>query len=373
MLKISDFNIPCLILKSCCKALDCPFMDLELDFDLDQDDNCDNIYISSGKIHVSNPDSLSKLMLRIVFLYLHHFSEMFGKSPFVSDEQKNVTNGLITDFIGYLCKDELQNEKAESTIMRLSQFPIIWILMADIIQPVYEVEQKNTMIICTSCAYIDAAKYVGENDIVSIEKLNKCKEPFIFLNADLRNTPYQTAALFIEAIRAWGLEPYRVLQDILSSDLREKLVGAAKLAFDTDDKVYSFVVSLITLSGVSNQIEQLTNPKDVGKDLVKHISKFAQYGFGSDRSGNSWWYLGLIENLLSPTRGPDFTTHKSLEELAAPLRKRLAEERKKSGRDGLNYEALLEIKNKDEDEKVDNPHIKDISILEKLLSTDRIW
>ena len=370
MLTINDYKIPSLLLKSFCKARGCDFVNLEIEFDLLKSDSIEDVCFKNNKIYISNPSSLIFTIKRILHVYMDQFEIICGKTLFMSEEEKKNIIVFINEFINNLsCKTKIDKPVAS----KLYQFPLQWIILNDIIAPIYKVKIPNYLVITCHSPVIDVSNYL---DTDKVKIVGEYKEPIIFMNADIAvYSPCYCASLLVESIKSCGLNVHDVIKDILSSSIKNKLIGISKLAFESNKDTNSFLLFLITFSGVYNTIEQVImdnhiSDSEKNEDFSSKLNKYAQFGFGSDADNtvSSWWYLGLIERMLAPSRGPDFTAHQVLEELGKALREKIEKARNKKGRDGLSYEYLLRIKN-EENEKGDKKPV----ILEKSLSTDRIW
>ena len=98
----------------------------------------------------------------------------------------------------------------ELYIQGLYQRPLVWILLKDIVCPIYNTTLKNIRIVAGDNPQSDIARYYekGEIDVGDFENY-----PFIFLN-EVDNKPVLNALLFIEALKAHELDPVKVLLDV---------------------------------------------------------------------------------------------------------------------------------------------------------------
>jgi hypothetical protein len=82
--------------------------------------------------------------------------------------------------------------------------------------------------------------------------------------------------------------------------------------------------------------------------------------------GQAWWYLGLIEKLLDPARGPDWSIHEQLQEETQVLWDKIEAEKIKRGLDPLPMELLLRVQSEDF-------HQPGHYTIQKLLADNRVW
>ena len=169
------------------------------------------------------------------------------------------------------------------------------------------------------------------------------------------------ACLIRSCIEIHGLNVQEVLKSILESNVRDKMLGAAKLCFKKDEEYDDFVVILEYMAGIENNIEKtISGTKTAQYQQLSNSSAF------SDGLTSTWWFLGIIERLLEPVRGSDWSTYRELEPLHKALWDRIEKKRKEKGREGLTYEALLRVRSEE-------TKPEDIKLIEKNLSSDRVW
>lgn len=360
MYKISDFVIPMRVIQSACRAKQQPFIDLPVRFSNDSPE----ILMQDGTIMAGHPSSLSQTFYNIIYAYFDNFQNINQVSLFDSDIQKSdvlvMTSGFLRS-LSYSVNSFPESKPSSPVVNYLYRWAVIWTIMKDLICPAFQVPIKNCKVVSFCSPYIDTSiyvddKYMKKNNIVSE------KTPFIFCNADMEYGPCLNAALLLSAIEAHGLNPAEVISEIYYSELKNQLVGFADLAFVDSKKSNDFISLLLTMSGLHNFSEDLIgNSVKVagGFDIIKYAQSWDQvYG--------NWWYLGLIERMLEPVRGSDWSTHQRLQPFLDALWSKIEKERKKRGRDGLNYESLLRIK----DGEITPDQVK---LIERNLASDRVW
>ena len=356
MRQISDFIVPCNILKSICRARHTSFVDLPVIIDQEQP-----FGLRNGSLCVGESPHIGFTYYKIVSLYLKYFNDICDIPGFQTDEQK--VNTLTLSFAhirGLMTNDELLPGAVpiEPVAMRLYSQPLIWIIMKDIICPVYSEQPINLKIVACQSSYYDTRFWeIGDPDSPG------CEEDTIFWNTGIEDLACSQAMLLLAAIDGHRLNAREVVSDLLESVLADKLIGAARLSFKDDTAVDDFIAYLSSYSGSKHMYDKFMakTSSSFGK-----MMKTAQFGLDSDMLSGTWWFMGLIEKMLEPSRGADWSTYKRLSPFYEELMKKIEAARKKKGRAGLSYEALLRIK----DGEIDP---EKIAILEKELSSDRIW
>jgi hypothetical protein len=88
---------------------------------------------------------------------------------------------------------------------------------------------------------------------------------------------------------------------------------------------------------------------------------------------NQFWQLGLIEQMIEPTRGSDWTVYENLEPYVKEFWDKVEDVRKKrieNGHDnGVPFNSLLRIKQRQTVGYETDP----TQTLQGLLSSDRVW
>jgi len=365
MFKVSDFKIPTAFIKKACSVSGCSFVDLPVKFEQLDGSPITQSY-KDGYIYIGTPEILGDTLSRIVMSYLGCFEIITG-SPLLSIDLQELYI-YVTSFFRFLCFSDDSYEVAKSeypVAKRLYQNSFVWLLMKDIVGPAFGVSPvTNLKMVEAGSPNIDASLFVDDDmmgkyydtDIVD-------EEPFIFVNTDIEYKPFLYAHVFVETIKAHGGNPFDIVSTILESPLKDRVSGLAYLSFGEEKKVNDFLSCLGTIVGYENESEQIIfDLGGKGKSL-----KTAQMGSNPYMNiSDTWWFLGLIEQMLEPARGADWSTHELLKPYTEGVWREINAEREKRGRNGMSYEALLRFK----DGEVDPD---DIYILEKTLASDRVW
>lgn len=352
--KVTDYKFCAAILRQACKSVRCVFVDVPVCWD---DDGFAGV--RNGRIYIGHPKTIAQSLANITFVYLKHFKEITGINVFNSKEQENAVSLLIANFIRKLTTrlDDISDIGSEPVVQRLYQYRFVWLLMQDLICPIYSIPIINHRVIYYNTPKFDISGCFEDNQEEG-ETLSS------FLNSGISYDPCLFAALFLASLECHGLNPAKVVQDILESDVKGHFVGFAKLAFKDDMEVDDFVDFVLTFTNLENKIEIMIDKTAniLSGDMIL-LYKESQHQ--RNASDSSWWYFGLLEKMLESVRGADWTTYKSLTPYLREIWDKIHAARKKKGLDGLNYEALLRVKSKETDE---SPRI-----LESLLGSDRVW
>ena len=348
MYKISDYKLVSSIIKSICRKMNTNFSDIEIDFSENKNRFIDN------KIVIEKSGSLSLIMYKIVEVYINNFEVICGKKIISNDIHKfNILNAIF-NYFRYI-SEPIYGEKIKldkPVAQRLYQQELVWSIMKNIVCPAYNKEIDNCLVFLYGTPKIDISFYF-EN-----ENSKKC----VILNTDVGNEIISQASLLCDVMRLHDICPNNFISEIEGTEIFEKICGIAKLSFDKKDSL-DFMYLLKVFSGKEESIDKVLDNMDIKVAQTSGANMGQSMG---ENMGSSWWFLGLIEKLLEPARGSDWSTYQSLEPFYKELQQRIDEQRKKSGRGGLTYEALLRINSGEVDPK-------DIKLIEKNLSSDRIW
>jgi len=334
MYNISNYKMVESILRSICKYHNVEFVDIEVRFDKE-----DKTGFIDGKLFIGNPNNLSLAMYRMISLYVMNFDNFYSKNVFCNDIYRfNLLNAVFN----YLRKISSFQEEEETVVQRLYQQTLAWIVMKDILCPAFDIEVKNCLVLLKPTAWVDVSCY-AENE----------KEDFVILNTDISNEVIKQAALLCEVIKLHGLNAKDVVSYIDGTDIIDKINGVATLAFANDNDASDFIIMLKVFSGLALEEEW---------KILSTTLKTAQM----NGPGASWWFLGIIEKLLDPVRGSDWSTYKEMAPYYKEVQDKIDKARKAAGRAGLTYEALLRTISGE-------VQPEDVKLIEENLSSDRIW
>ena len=354
--KITDFKLAESILRAICRRKNFNFVDIGLDLDGEKS-------IEEGYLNIGKTKNIAHTIYKIISEYIDKSFYIFDTPLFDDDEAKerfmvNLATSLRGVFYG---KNGTHDCLEELTLQNLYQKPLIWILMKDIVCPVFQLPLLDVKIVTGSNPHIDIARYYKKGEIEISEKVNY---PFIFVN-EIGNKPVQNAFIFVEVLKAYELSPIEVLKDLFTSDIYGKIEGILTLFFDEPCDVDLFISTLIRILDIDLRSFKVANK-------LKKFTKFAQHRNNWDTT-SQWWYLGILEGMLEPARGSDWSTYEGLEPYVKAFWNKVEKVRNKkikSGNfDGVSFEELLRLKVPQTTEYKADPNVT----LQGLLSSVRVW
>lgn len=347
MMKISDYKFAEYFIRNICKHHGCSFVDLSI--------SVGGKGYQNGKILIEENNKFGKTIFQIVSTYVEHADLISGAKLEISPSEKTMFYNMVVSVLRdltYSKKSLPIPEKFNSIPSRINRSHFIWTVMKNIVCPSFDKPFKNTKLVYGKTSYIDGAKYLTSQDIPNTDE---DYFPFIFCNLEIENEATRDAFVFYEALRANEFDPRGIVHEIFTKqELWNKFYQTAKLAFPLDDDLNNF---LTTLSIISNEMG--SNDKRVKK--VKE-NKYAQFGFGN----STWWYFGLLEKLLEPSRGSDWSAYETLKPVTEELWNKIEDEKKRRGMKELPLEILLRIQSEEFRQQPD-------LIIQGLLADDRIW
>ena len=352
--KISDFKLAEFLIKRLCDHKGCPFVDAGLSFD--------NESQSNGSWSIGRSKNIGHTIYKIVQHYVNNVCTQDGRHLFDDETQKQDFLIATAAFLRHLAYgsssfDEGQHDGFNA--LRLYQEPLVWILVRDLICPIYHKKFVNYQIIAGSSPFIDIGMFCKKGSFDGKDP----EQSFIFTNMGVQNQAIRSVFLLLAAIESLQLSPDKLVRDVFESEISEKFVGMVKLAFENDQDVENFIMTLLGLVGLySDDFPDLKLGNNIESGL-KQI-KEAQY-FNNPAM---WWYFGVLEKLLEPARGADWGTRQSLNPFIEEFWDKVEHFRQKKVHkaDGVPFNTLLEIKS--EDHKTDAT-----KTLQSLLGSERIW
>ncbi len=347
MLTISDFKIPSSVLKRLCRANNVDFIDMPVVFDESKE----------GAICIKETKNIAHTFYMIVAIYIENSLSITGKELFEDkDKKEKYLISMANSFRYFIYKDNKgYEEDIEPHSSRLYQKGFIWILLKDIICPIYHKEIENIQLIYGDSKEIDIAQYFDKNEVNN-------SESFIFVN-NIDNLAIQNAFIFTESLKHFGLSPIEVLKKIYDGPLLEKFRGAICLAME-DDEVSDFESALSLIADLN--LSKLSNNK------YSSVGKIAQSINPYGGLARQWWLLGLTEQMLEVKRQENFSLN-DITSYAKEFWDKVEEVKKKrienNHDEGVPFDVLLRIKSK----QIKNNHIDEPLTLQGLLSSNRVW
>ena len=354
MSKVSDFKMAASIIRKICDKHNANFVDIPISFE-------ENI---SGTLFLGKTKNISHTIFKIVAEYVNRSLDILDVQLLPEEEERdNFLIVLASNLRTFMYGDDVTDSFVdEAHVMRLYQFPMVWLLLKDIICPIYNKDLVNLKIICDGNAEVDIARYYKKEEIPS-EELSD--ESFIFVNI-INNRVLQSAFIFIETLKAYDLLPIEVIKDIYDTDIYDKYKGLLELAMEEED-VRDFECAIMENQGVN--FYSMISSKTAC--LYPNFVKTAQNSVPG--LPNQFWQIGLIEKMLEPSRGDDWTVYKNLEPYVKEFWDKVEDVRQKrvvNGHDdGVPFDVLLRIKQKQTVGYETDP----TQTMQSLLSSDRVW
>ncbi len=351
--KVSDFKLAASIIRFLCEEHKVKFVDAPICFDR----AVENV------LFIGNPKNISHTIFRIVYEYINHSSEITGVEFFSDSKKKEEFFFMLGTNLRSLVCDE--NVEEESHSIRLYQMPMIWIMLKNLICPIFNKVPINFKMIFSNTPYLDLAQYIDKGKIIN----GVHDESFIFCNI-INNKPVQQASIFVESLRAHDLTPIETIKIIYDSDLYDKYRGVIDIAFDSENDIIDFEATVLSLLGVRSY-GIIT--KKLSKLYRADIKTAQMFSSGNPTSASQFWYLGVLEKMIEPTRGSDWSVYKNLQPYANQFWtsvQQLKEKRIKEGKEpGIPFDLLLRLKTPQTVGYKTDP----TQTIQGLLASDRIW
>ncbi len=354
MSKVSDFKIAMSIIRKICEKHGVNFVDVPISFDEE----------ISGTLFIGKTKNVAHTIFKIVSEYITRSLDIV-EVQLMPDEadRDNFFVVLASNLRTFTYGDDADSSFCdEAHVMRLYQFPIVWLLMKDIICPIYNKDLINLKIICDGSAEADIARFYKKEELPSDDISD---ESFIFVNI-INNRILQNAFIFIESLRAHCLSSVEVIKKIYSSDLYYKYKGLLDISLE-EEEASDFEAAIMENLGI-NFFSMISHKTACLRPGAVKSAQNSVPGLP-----NQFWQLGLIEQMLEPTRGSDWSVYKGLEPYVKEFWDKVEEVRKKrieNGHDnGVPFNSLLRIKQRQTVGYETDP----TQTLQALLSSDRVW
>ena len=353
--KVSDFKIAESIIRKMCKKYETNFVDASISFQEGVE----------GVLFIGETKNIAHTIFKIVAEYINNSINIVGVQLMPEESERDefliVLSSNLRNFM--YGEDPTSTIVEDPHVSRLYQYPMVWILLKDIICPIYGKEIVNLKIINAGNSQMDIAKYYKKEEIFS-EEISS--EPFIFVNI-INNRILQSAFIFIEALKSYELSPIEVLKDIYETDMYEKYHGLLEIALSNDDEIRDFECSVMENLGINFYSLISHKMAFLNKDSIKTAQNSVP------GLPNQFWQIGILEKMMESSRGADWSVYKGLEPYVKEFWNKVEEVRQnrvKNGHDdGVPFDVLLRIKSKQTTGYKADPNLT----LQSLLSSDRIW
>lgn len=351
---VSDFKLAACLIKKLCKQNNVTFVDAPITFDEEVPE----------ALNIGKTRNVAHTIYRIVAEYINRSFDITGVQFFSDESQRDEFLILLASNLRGLIYNEDTAYSAidDPYILRLYQYPIVWILLKNIICPLYNKELVNLKVVNAGTAEIDIARYYKKEEVQS-EGISD--EDFIFVNI-VDNRVVQNVFIFIESLKAYGLSPIEVIKTIYETDVYDKYRGLLEIAFDEPDEIIDFESTVMAVLGISSYGLMVRKMAKLKSSMIKT----AQVGGGGD---TQFWYFGALEKMIDSVRGSDWSVYQTLEPYIQEFWGKVEEvkqKRVKAGKDpGVPFDTLLRIKSKQTvDFEIDPTHT-----MQALLSSNRVW
>jgi len=337
MYKISDFKIAEIFIRKVCDLKNCDFYD----FAVTDEDVC---LCNDDAISISGCDHIGQTYLRIFSEYINNMNTLYGHIIDNGDQEAIIKSTAV--MIRRICFSPLvfgEGQPEEPVALKLYQKPLPYLFMRDLVCPLFSVPLQNVRMIAMKSSTLDPAKFIPEVDSID-------GDGAIFVNMSIEDLPIRNAFLCIASMHAHDLNPAEVVRQLYDSGMASKISGLGRLAFPDSKDVDSFVGSLASFADLSGLVK-----------MKKQAQVFSHQG-----TYDLWWYLGLIEGMLEPVRGADWSTYARLHKYLEDFWEEVEKARADRGGEHVPFETLLRIKWKD----FKTPEKK---TLQSLLSNNRVW
>jgi hypothetical protein len=355
---ISDFKLAENFLRGVSHKYKIPFVDVPIEFMRIGDETFHGCKLDEGKIVLHHSDTLGRTLLGIIGCYLKNLHEITGvQAPITDADIVKLVSGATAAIRCFIYSSKILPQPDEESGLRCSlrQFAFEWLILRDIVAPYYRVLLKDIPVLMAKCSTLDAARYIATEDDLGIDFPDA---PVIVVNTSVESNTFRSAFLLVEAIRAHGLDAGKIVSDLLSNpELKAKIYGFSKLSFVDEGEVVEFLMTLAAITGFAGEDWLI----DGGKSDVWF--KEAQSATGLTAA---WFYPELTESILEPARGPDYSVSKRLNPFIEELWGRVADEKKRRGKEDMSLEDLLRVQSEGMRPK---PNL----LINALLSEERIW
>lgn len=343
MAKISDFCLLNNILNNICADMGVNFVDVDIDFDLNEDLwYFENNKIKAPSSKVSN-QSLNKTMFMVCMTYLKNIQSING--CFLSNDTMNNILSYIYYVIFDFTHSNIEDNEFDDFNSSIEIFPVSWMILKNIISPIYGINIKNIPIIF--------GKY-HDKDVISFDKSNSN----IYVNLGINSMPILEAYSLMACLKIFlpDNDKKDIIRSVfLDSFLKKRILSFASMTLKNMEDFMSFFATLSMLTNT----EELSVISEIhaSSDNMK-LSQASPLGV--------WWHQGLIEKMLEPARGSDFAVTKSWKEITDAFKKKVEKERKLRGLVDVPFEILLRLNS-------DDLSNEDKVSIQKKLDEARIW
>ena len=320
-ISIKNFIISHFVIKSICRDYGLYPFDISVEFSKET-------FIDSSGLKINIKESLNRKQknLSILNMYLSSFKNLHGVDLDKSVYESGMSAcSFLCDIYFYDYKLNCEDVKVTS-----SNFPLFFILSKNIINPYFDINCKSAIDFPVTCTCSNDFDFAIEGSDVCIG-INGIKEEYrdLLIFYCLDNCDSLKCGKNKEIISSF----------VSSTDVMRMVYPVLESYFNNDEhKIDSFLGFLKISSDMPSGrvwVQEKTN-----------LVKTAKYAL----DGNFWIY-GLIEKMLAPARGSDFSIKQKWAPIANQFWLDMEKARKDAGLSGASLECMLRVKDPEIKEK----------------------
>ena len=358
---LSNFTLISSLLRNFSRHFNCPFLDFYIKFD-----NIEIAIIREDCLYLPKSSTPYVLATSVITVYLQNLLKLK-----LIDEQSfrlglNFNLGMLHEIYE---KEVPETSEGAVNILKLDQFPHTFIPLCDLILPELNVPYKNYRVVVSPDLKFDICRPYFESTGLSDDICESDDFPIIFLNSHVKNPVFFTPFLIDCYLSCYFSSEDRALKsmsgllsDIDFVDILNAFYG--NIWNESDLSKFFFMLGIIFELPYS--ICYVLSSRYDGQEKMAQFAPVDTSSKGTQSVDSSFWHSGLIEKMLGPVRGSDFTIKEVWQPIVNKLLAIIEEKRKKSGLEGSPMEFMLRVK--DGEENCEKP-----TLLQDMLSDMRVW
>ena len=357
---LSNYTLISSLLRNFSRHFNCPFLDFKVKIE-----DADMAYIDDDVMVLSKSSTPYIMSSSAVTVYLQNLLKL----NFINNE--SFSSGLAFN-LGILHEiyDMSNLSNAEVTnVMKVDQFPHAMIALSDLILPELNIPYVNYRVVVSPDLKSDICRPYFESSNLSDEVRDSDDFPIIFLNSHVKNPVFYTPFLIDCYLSCYFNDEAKavkrmtgLLSDVDSVDILNAFYG--NVWNDSDLSKFFFMLGIIFELPFS--ISDILSPQNSAQEKTAQFAPVDTSSKGTQSVDSSFWHTGLIEKMLGPVRGYDFTIKEVWQPIVNHLLAVIEEKRKKSGLSGSPMEFMLRIKDGEE-------NCEKATLLQDMLSEMRVW
>jgi len=358
---LSNFTLISSLLRNFSRHFNCPFLDFSIKFK-----NIEIAQIDNGCLFLPVSSDPYGLSTSAVTVYLQNLLKLQ-----MIDEQAfrlglNFNLGLLHEIYE---RDTHDGSGDVLNIMKMDQFPHAFIPLCDLILPEINIPYDNYRVVVSPDLKFDVCRPYFESEGLSKEVCKSDDFPIIFLNSYVKDPVFYTTFLIDCYLSCYFKDEDKslrkmkgLLSDLDFIDILNSFYG--NIWEEQDLSKFFFMMGIVFELPYS--ISDVFNSYHSGQEKTAQWGPVDTSSRGSQSVDSSFWQYGLIEKMLGPVRGYDFTIKEVWQPIVNKLLAMIEEKRKKSGLERAPVEFMLRVK--DGDVNCEKPRL-----LQDMLSEMRVW